>query len=307
MLYEPPWQYYVKYKRFLHELSHPFASYIDFYIDKNMGIGEDVLAKYKAVAFFYHDPLKQLYPPIYEYAKKIQVACVRNNISFLNDPDSLSLSTKSIQLALLAQHGFKVAKAYSFEEWHELLDNKSLIYPLFVRYDCGHDSLGEGYSGPFYSQEELENSSTWEGRTWKESKHLKGFVAIEWLDTRSPDGLYRKYRVFVFGDYVIRGPLQISRHWFVHGNNVLSNDKMRQEAECFLLGECSKEEESYFLNVNEVLGLDFSAIDYSYDASGKVVIWEANPHPSLGDWAENNLFKSKFTENLSHFYNSKIT
>jgi hypothetical protein len=32
------------------------------------------------------------------------------------------------------------------------------------------------------------------------------------------------------------------------------------------------------------LGLDFAAFDYSTFADGSVVLWEANPHPSIPGW-----------------------
>lgn len=306
MLYEPLWQYYVKYKRFLEELKHPFLANVEFHTDEQMNIREETVLKYGAVSFFYHDSLKQLYPEAYSYAKRIEDICKRHDIPFLNKPDALSDSAKSIQLKLLAENGFKAAQVYPFANWKELLENEEMRYPIFIRYDCGHDSLGEGYSEPFHSREELLASKIWEQRKWEKTEHLDGLVAVGWLDTRSEDGLYRKYRVFAFGDAVLRGPLQISDQWFVHGNNALREEAFQKEAEQFLAGEFSAEEKQYFLRVNNALGLDFSAIDYSYQLDGKIVIWEANPHPSLGEWAENEPFKTKFTNNLSRFYNSRL-
>jgi len=305
-LYEPAWQYYIKYKRFTTDLNHPFRSRVDFIADGKMALEEKDILPYKAVVFFHHDPLKQLYPEAYEYAKRIELICDRNGIRFLNRPDALSASAKSVQLGLLAKGGFNVAEAETFKTWEEFLFDKERAYPLFVRYEYGHDSLGEAVSGPFFSRDEVVKAEPWKHDKWLKKEHFDGLVAIAWKDTRSVDGCFRKYRVFVFGDTVMRGPLQISNHWFVHGNNSLKEECFQKEGDDFLFGECSSDEKETFLKANKTLGLDFSAIDYSFSKDGKIILWEANPHPSLGEWAEHEPFKTRFTNALSAFYNSQL-
>ena len=305
-LYKPAWQYYIKYERFLTELNHPFRSRVDFVSDEKMVLEEKDILSYKAIVFFHHDPLKQLYPEAYEYAKRIEAICDRNGICFLNRPDALSTSAKSVQLGLLAKSGFNVAEAKTFKTWEELLSDKDRNYPLFVRYEYGHDSLGEAVSGPFFSLDEVAKAEPWRRDKWFKKEHFDGLVAIEWKDTRSADGYFRKYRVFVFGDTVMHGQLQISNHWFVHSNNAFKEECFQKETVGFLLGDCSSNEKEVFLKVNKALGLDFSAVDYSFSKDGKIIVWEANPHPSLGEWAEHEPFKTQFTNSLSAFYNSQI-
>lgn len=299
MVYEPPWQYYVKYKRFLSELNHPFKKKIDFYIDDSLTFNPDVFRGYGAVVFFYHDPLKQLYPDVYKYAKKIENYCLLNEIAFINRPDALSLSSKSDQLRLMRTNGFNVANAFPFKKWDEIFENDTLRYPIFIRYNAGHDSLAEGFSQIFYSKDELRNSKELKEKKWKESEYLKGKVAVEWIDTKSVDNLYYKYRVFVFGSTVLRGPVQVSSHWCVHANNTIKskNDNQDQVGTC-VYGK----EKVFFSSINRALGLDFSAVDYSYTKDGEIVIWEANPHPSLGTWAEAEKFKTIFVNRLSKYY-----
>ncbi|MDR3583185.1 MAG: hypothetical protein P4L62_02405 [Candidatus Pacebacteria bacterium] len=234
MIYEPPWQYYVKYKRFLYELKSPFLDSIDFFTDAKLSFAFEKLDKYGVVIFFYHDPLKQLYPEVYEYAKKVKNYCTKKGIIFINNPDALSLSQKSMQLSLLKNKKINVAKTYSFSNWNDFFADKGLKYPIFFRYDIGHDSLGEGCSEPFKSKKELNESKIWKNKKWNKRNHLEGIVAVEWIDTKGKDGFYRKYRMFVFGDLVIKGPLQISGDWFVHGNNALKNKSCRLEDKIFM-------------------------------------------------------------------------
>jgi hypothetical protein len=304
--YEPPWQYYTKYKRFLQELDHPFLDEINFYVDKSLSISQDVIKKYDVVIFYYHDPLKQLYPDIYKYAKNIESFCDANGITFINKPDTLSNSSKSTQLNLLSKGGFTVAKSHLFKNDSDLLKQKNIKYPIFIRHDSGHDSLAEGVSDIIYSDVDLSRIFKKNEKKLEDNDYLKGLVALGWIDTKSSDGFYRKYRVFVFGNFIIRGPLQISQNWFVHSENIVKRKDLEDENKKFMCGKVGMQESDYFAKVNNVLDLDFSAIDYSYDKSGNIVIWEANPHPSLGEWAENNSFKKAFVENLSNFYKSKL-
>lgn len=301
MPYEPPWQYYVKYRRFLGELKHPFLRKVDFLVDETLSVGNNTLKHYKAVVFFYHDPLEALYPKIYRYAKRVEQECFRMGITMINRPDPLSWSVKSIQLDILAKNGFSVAKIYKLRDIDDLLSNPEVQYPIFLRYDAGHDSLGQNYRGPFFSLDELRKSDL-DKSIWNRTEHLDGVVALRWIDTRGKDGLYRKYRVFVFGNSVLNGPMFVSSDWFVHGHNQMRNKSADRENERFMQSSLSDSEKSIFCEINKVLQLDFSAIDYSYDQEGNLVIWEANPHPSLGDWAEKARFKKEFTDALSVQY-----
>jgi len=96
MPYEPPWQYYAKYRRFLEELKHPFSERIDFLVDQKLSLTAKSLKPYKAVAFFYHDLLEALYPDVYRYAKRVESECSKLGIRMINRPDPLSWSAKSV-------------------------------------------------------------------------------------------------------------------------------------------------------------------------------------------------------------------
>jgi len=203
------------------------------------------------------------------------------------------------------QERFRVAKTYGFQDIDAAVSDPGFEYPIFLRYDAGHDSLGQNYQGPFFSADELKKSGLNEG-AWEKTEHLDGVIAVQWIDTRDADGLYRKYRAFVFGGHVLKGPLLVSNDWFVHRNNQIENDSTDKENRIFMQSDVTEKEKLTFRRINEALQLDFSAIDYSFDQKGDLIIWEANPHPSLGDWAEEISFKRKFTDVLSAFYESSL-
>jgi glutathione synthase/RimK-type ligase-like ATP-grasp enzyme len=300
MIYEPSWQYYVKFKKYLDELNHPFKERIDFIIDPQLSLGEEEIKEYSAIAFYYHDPLKDLYPDIYRYAKKIESLCIKHNIRMINKPDALSNSKKSTQLIILSENGINVAKAYPFNNKDELSRISSEDYPIFIRSNAGHDTENETVQGPFKSFEDLcaryiENKI--------EKKHLSGKTAIQWIDTRFPDGHYRLYRAFVCGTEVITGNMYISPEWYIHRkNNITIGEKILAEQKKFLSKEYSPSEKNTFIKVNTILNLDFSAIDYTYTKDGRIVVWEANPHPALPAWTEEEPSKSKITNLIATQY-----
>ncbi len=291
MIYEPSWQYYVHFMNVLKGIEN-----IVFYTDTEKSITKEFLSGYQKVVFFYHDPLEELYPDIYSYAKKVEKHCRELGILMVNKPDPLSWTKKSTQLRILKSGGINVALTYNLEE---VIDKKVLDvnYPVFVRYDAGHDSLGESYVGPFFSYTELIEGI--KKQEWKHELHFKDTVVIEWIDT-SVNNIYRKYRVFVFGGTVIKGPGVASDSWFVHEKDQKDDASLLNELEVYFQEPVTNKEKDIFISVNKLLSLDFSAIDYSYTKTGEIIVWEANPHPALSS----NWYKTRnsFITNLAECY-----
>ena len=106
-------------------------------------------------------------------------------------------------------------------------------------------------------------------------------LAIAFVDTRGADGCYRKYRMLFIGGGMYPVHLAIARDWKVH---YFSAD-MRDDAG-------HRAEEARFLDdpraalganvfetlalIGRMLALDYGGIDFGVDASGRVVLFEAN-------------------------------
>ena len=109
-------------------------------------------------------------------------------------------------------------------------------------------------------------------------------VAAEFIDVRDPrDGLYRKYRYIVAGPFAVPRHLIVSRTWEVRAAQRLRNRETRDEEIAYL--EHPEPNHMLFHRIQQSLRLDLVAFDYSYDAQGQLVIWEANPYPGL-DYAK---------------------
>ena len=297
-----PWQYYNKYKKYLKDTKHPFKHRIVFYNDYDLSITAETINQYGAVAFYYHDPLASLYPEVYQYAKRIEAICQSANIPFINKPDALSDTIKSVQLNKLRLGGFNVAKAYPFNEVHELANIPSNEYPIFIRIEAGHDSQGEFVQGPFYTFEELRRAFV--PYELASRTHHQGMVAIQFIETEKLNGLYSKYRCFVTKKNALRAYAYYSKHWYIHYDNAIKNDETAILNRRYASTPFSNEELSLFLRANEVLDLDFCAYDYSIKPDGNIVIWEGNPHPGFAVLADTEPLRSSIVNLLSNYYES---
>jgi hypothetical protein len=109
------------------------------------------------------------------------------------------------------------------------------------------------------------------------------FILIEYVDFASPDGLYRKYRIWSFGGMAIFRHMIVSDHWNVHvkqREGFMANRPALIEEEKRLLetpdGAFPDFVHQVFAAVQERIGLDFFGMDFGLDRQGQVVLFEAN-------------------------------
>lgn len=106
----------------------------------------------------------------------------------------------------------------------------------------------------------------------------RAFYASEFVDYRSADGIYRKYRVIVVDGEPIPKHLIASGDWNVHLRDRVSPEQepeLRAEDDAFAQ-ELPAELAPVFLAVHDRLGLDYFGADFGVDAEGRVVLFEAN-------------------------------
>jgi glutathione synthase/RimK-type ligase-like ATP-grasp enzyme len=107
-------------------------------------------------------------------------------------------------------------------------------------------------------------------------------ILTEFVDFRSADGLYRKYRVFVFGEHLIVRHMIAADNWDIH-----SRDRLRfmvehpalLEEEARLLhrpeGTFPRTVHAVLHAIRERMGLDYFGVDFGV-RDGEVVLFEAN-------------------------------
>ncbi|HEU0167177.1 MAG TPA: tetratricopeptide repeat protein [Chloroflexota bacterium] len=121
-------------------------------------------------------------------------------------------------------------------------------------------------------------------------------LAIEYLDLFGLDGTVRKYRVMMIDGELYPLHAAVSRNWMVHyfSADMASSAEHRAEDEAFLRdmpGVLGPRGMAALGRIRDAAGLDYAGIDFSLDAEGRVVVFEANasmvvPRPDADErWA----------------------
>jgi tetratricopeptide (TPR) repeat protein len=106
-------------------------------------------------------------------------------------------------------------------------------------------------------------------------------IAIDYVDTRSTDGAWRKYRVMAIDGVLYPVHLAIGRRWDVHYFSAAMWDEAgyRAEEARFLAdpaGTLGSPAWATLGRVRDALGLDYAGIDFGLAADGRIVVFEAN-------------------------------
>jgi tetratricopeptide (TPR) repeat protein len=119
---------------------------------------------------------------------------------------------------------------------------------------------------------------------------------MSFLDARAPDGFVRKYRVLGIDGEIYPAHLAVSDEWKVHYFSSSMSDRSdhREEERRFLAGMGEALGSSVVRTLEQVvraMGLDYGGVDFSLDAAGNVLVFEANatmavfPPPAEERWA----------------------
>ena len=107
------------------------------------------------------------------------------------------------------------------------------------------------------------------------------FTVMQFLDGRAPDGKVRKYRVMMIGGEIFPLHAAISHDWKVHyvTAEMGGHPEHLAEDEAFLntmpevLGPCAM---AALEGIRDGLGLDYAGVDFSVNACGQLLLFEAN-------------------------------
>jgi tetratricopeptide (TPR) repeat protein len=107
------------------------------------------------------------------------------------------------------------------------------------------------------------------------------FYLIQFVDYRSADGFFRKYRYFFVGDQILPYHLAIHDTWKVHHvtTDMASQPWMRSEEEGFLSDPTSvflPQHMGALRAIRDAVGLDFFGIDCAIGRDGQLVAFEVN-------------------------------
>lgn len=111
-------------------------------------------------------------------------------------------------------------------------------------------------------------------------------LAIDYIDARSADGLSRKYRMMAIGGELYPVHAAISKDWKVHyfSADMASNPEHRAEDERFINDPEAVLSLTAMTALREIaflLDLDYAGVDFSIDARGRLIVFEANATMSM--------------------------
>jgi hypothetical protein len=193
----------------------------------------------------------------------------------VNRPQAVLQSTRDLVARKLAGiHGLVVPRVLRLRigktDAAQLIERAGLNLPVIVRRVGTHTGR---IVGRFDAMDALRTAKLGEG------EHL----ATEFVDFRSADGLYRKYRVFFLGERRVFRHMLVSDDWNVHASDrqrVMAErpELVAAEERMFAApdGAFKDEIQQALSVVRERMPLDFFGMDFGIAPDGRAVLFEAN-------------------------------
>jgi glutathione synthase/RimK-type ligase-like ATP-grasp enzyme len=107
------------------------------------------------------------------------------------------------------------------------------------------------------------------------------FYISNFIDYRSADGQFKKYRVVLFAGRPFACHMAISSHWMIHYFNagMDSNDAKRKEEELFMINfehDFAAKHKQSLASIFDLLGLDFVVLDCAETRDGNLLLFEVD-------------------------------
>jgi tetratricopeptide (TPR) repeat protein len=122
---------------------------------------------------------------------------------------------------------------------------------------------------------------------------------IEYIDYRSVDGYFRKYRFIFVDDQILPYHLAISDDWKIHhdSTDMIDHQWMQTEEEAFLSNPAGAFNPGHYQALREIqqrIGLEYFGIDCGLDRSGNLVVFEVNASMLVHEHNEGFPYKDPF-------------
>jgi glutathione synthase/RimK-type ligase-like ATP-grasp enzyme len=199
----------------------------------------------------------------------------------LNHPEAVMQSTRErVAERLAGTDGLRVPRTLRLasadqERAAEIVERAGLAYPLIVRKAGTHTGQTVRLVG---DDSELANSFS----------GPEDHIVTEYVELRGPDGLYRKYRVYFFGQGAVYRNLYFSEDWNVHSHAHRDCLARRPELMPELQSMFQRPEGAFPPNVRAMLmevrrrmPLDYFGMDFGFTPDGEAVLFEANASMSF--------------------------
>jgi hypothetical protein len=183
------------------------------------GIGDP--SRFQLLVPWLQDPVQHWSPPAYDQACALADRFGARGVPVINPPAALTNAAKSHTLATARSLGIRAARTAPAAGLDDLPRAASdLGFPFIIRPDWGHGQQGVRVAG----QADLRACDS------ARLAAMETPLAIQFIDTTGPDGLYRKYRYLAAGDQGVNVHLLVSAHWEVRGDcKIMDRATMAEE------------------------------------------------------------------------------
>jgi hypothetical protein len=200
-----------------------------------------------------------------------------SNIPIINHPFSIKKSTRDgIYEAFKTSTDFIVPKTVrvvpvSVKNVFELADKHGFSFPFIFR------SIGENNAKNMIRIDSVEDAQKLEQFAFDGRE----FYLIQYLEYKSEDGLYRKYRALMIDGELILRHLIFSDEWKNanfdgHQKVVARIPDIVKEEEAFLRTEPNAKVIKMAKALYDYTNLDFFGFDFTFDKEGNLILFEAN-------------------------------
>lgn len=236
----------------------------------------------------------------------VQTLAERVGRPMLNPPQRIRKTDRaSVSTRLAGTPGCLVppTRRYTRAELLQALDEDgvaSLPYPLVVR-PCGTHG-GEDF-------EKMDNRA--EFAAFLGDLDLPDYYVTPFVDYRSADGHFRKYRFIFVGDEILPYHLAIDTRWKVHHvtTPMAGSNWMQDEERAFLEApSCifSGAQQAALRAIKDAIGLDYFGIDCSLMPDGAVVVFEVNASMLVHNNDKRFPYKTEAVERIKQAFHSLL-
>jgi tetratricopeptide (TPR) repeat protein len=134
---------------------------------------------------------------------------------------------------------------------------------------------------------------------------------IEYIDYRSADGFFRKYRFIFVDDQILPYHLAISNDWKVHhvSTDMVNQQWMQQEEEAFLNDPAIVFNSGHYevlRAIQQRIGLEYFGIDCGLDRSGHLVAFEVNASMLVHERNDDFPYKAPFVIRIKTAFDAML-
>ncbi|WP_426424639.1 tetratricopeptide repeat protein [Bradyrhizobium genosp. A] len=219
----------------------------------------------------------------------------------VNDPAKIQNTTRdATALALADVEGCRVPRTIRIAAGEGLPDVPDLVFPLLARQAGMHG--GDAF-------EKLDDAAALTAFLAARPDHDR--YVIDYIDYRSADGFFRKYRFLFIGEEILPYHLAIGGNWKLHrdATDMARHAWMQDEEDRFLRAPeqvFGAAHDQALRGIRDRIGLDYFGIDCGLDRDGHLVVFEVNASMLVHDQNPEFPYKDPYIRRIKVAFNRML-